>query len=942
MELGVTRKQILHYVFLPQILPRVRELFSSGFGFLAFLMAQIYSAAGILPRNHPYLSGRNIGRFGIRHVMTEAASRLKFDLKHIDQLAIFTLLLFAIVILLAQLFILLMSMFSIAAYALDPGTFNSFAHFFGEAPYAAGPEYDIAFIILDQVFGLQDFFESCVSVGSGPGCFFAENIGTQHGLIISDYPYPFHLALQNSFMIYSEGLLVVGVLIFVYFMFAVVAETAQSGTPFGQRFNHVWAPIRMVVAFGLLVPIAQGFNSGQWIVFYAAKFGSNFASNGWQVFLSHAVATDTLAGDGEDMVAIPKLPEVMHLIEFGAVLATCIEAHEFIHLDDKDSQDRNIEAYLYNPDVTTGTHLPLDGTDFDAAVEHFMREGVPRDIHIAFGTVAQSKHIESAVEGENEDAILPACGRLVLPITDYDETVSPGSYVMQEGYYELIQLIFQNAASATWDCTGNPDVDFLVLSDLRTIGRCMCIRYLEGFSEHIGAIPPADATPPAATHLAHLRGLYMDEVADFMDDALDAQRNADWYEDQSRYGWAGAALWYNKLAELNGSMITSVNSGPYVASYPQIMEEILSEKQQADGNISYEDRFKPVVSDNELAQPRDPSNESIARVLYLTQSLWNNNYSQQSNTGNLFLDAINIIFGTQGLFSIQDNIEQGVYPMAALTAIGKSLVESSIWLLGGSALGAVSSGIPMVGQILSVLGSAALTIAIMGLGIGFVLFYVLPFLPFIYFFFAVGGWVKGIFEAIVGVPLWALAHIRIDGNGLPGDAALQGYYLILEVFLRPIMIIFGLVAGIIIFSAQTQILLDVWNLVTSNVLGFDETCGGGACDPEGVSGALQYLRSGVDSFFFTVIFAIICYMVGMSSFKLVDAVPNHILRWMGANASTFGDMNDDQAQGIVQNATIGGQMVGSSLKTSLEGINKLGQSVPSYIQGIAGRGKGGG
>ena len=62
------------------------------------------------------------------------------------------------------------------------------------------------------------------------------------------------------------------------------------------------------------------------------------------------------------------------------------------------------------------------------------------------------------------------------------------------------------------------------------------------------------------------------------------------------------------------------------------------------------------------------------------------------------------------------------------------------------------------------------------------LFYIIPFMPFIYFFFAVGTWVKAIFEAMVGVPLWALAHIRIDGQGLPGDAAMNGYYLLLEIF----------------------------------------------------------------------------------------------------------------------------------------------------------------
>jgi conjugal transfer/type IV secretion protein DotA/TraY len=66
-----------------------------------------------------------------------------------------------------------------------------------------------------------------------------------------------------------------------YFAIVVVAETAQTGTPFGKRFNSLWAPLRLVMAFGLLIPISYGLNSGQYIVLYAAKYGANFATNGW-------------------------------------------------------------------------------------------------------------------------------------------------------------------------------------------------------------------------------------------------------------------------------------------------------------------------------------------------------------------------------------------------------------------------------------------------------------------------------------------------------------------------------------------------------------------------------------------------------------------------------------------------------------------------------------
>ena len=197
-----------------------------------------------------------------------------------------------------------------------------------------------------------------------------------------------------------------------------------------------------------------------------------------------------------------------------------------------------------------------------------------------------------------------------------------------------------------------------------------------------------------------------------------------------------------------------------------------------------------------------------------------------------------------------------------------------------------------------------------GIMIGFVLYYVIPLMPFIYFFFAVGGWIKAIFEAMVGVPLWALAHLRIDGNGLPGDAALGGYQLILEIFLRPILIVFGLLASIAIFAAQVQVLHEIWPLIVSNAAGYDMAPATAATGYNvNQTGGVSFFRGAIDRFFFTVIYTIVVYMLGLSAFKMIDLVPNYILRWMGASISTFGDQAGDPAQNLVRNSFVGTQQI---------------------------------
>lgn len=197
-------------------------------------------------------------------------------------------------------------------------------------------------------------------------------------------------------------------------------------------------------------------------------------------------------------------------------------------------------------------------------------------------------------------------------------------------------------------------------------------------------------------------------------------------------------------------------------------------------------------------------------------------------------------------------------------------------------------------------------IAGLGLTVGFVLFYVIPFLPFVYFFFAVGGWVKGIFEAMVGAPLWALGHLRIDGNGLPGEGAMNGYYLIFEVFIRPLLILFGFLAGILVFGAMASVLNEIWGTVVENVSGNSAE---DTIQREGLDYYLDIARGAVDRLFFTILYAIIMYMMALSSFKLIDMIPNNILRWMGSSASSFGDTNTDVAGNLTQYAAIGGGMV---------------------------------
>ena len=162
-----------------------------------------------------------------------------------------------------------------------------------------------------------------------------------------------------------------------------------------------------------------------------------------------------------------------------------------------------------------------------------------------------------------------------------------------------------------------------------------------------------------------------------------------------------------------------------------------------------------------------------------------------------------------------------------------------------------------------------------------------------------------IFEAIIAMPLWALAHLRIDGDGMPGPAAIQGYTLIFMILLRPILIVFGLIAGYLVFGAAVFFLTSLFDMAISATrgdLGMNSTWFG-LMGGVGALGMIVY----------TLIYVFLAYNIAVSCFKMIDDVPKQILRWLGSGVQSFGDSRQDPIQG--QQAVLAGAVVaGGQLK----------------------------
>jgi hypothetical protein len=961
----ITRRQVIRYSVLPGFKPRLKELFASGFHYIPFLIALVYQSVRLLPANHPYCIPANLGKFGIRHVIAEAANNLVINRKNIDQLLLFLMILFGLALIFIQFALLGISF--VTQPALAQALPDSFSGFFMTPidPGTGYPSQDLALIFLDMVFGIPDLFNSCVSTGHT--CFDTNgnevvNSSDQWILTALEFPFPIHLGLHQLFQFYSMGLMVVAFFITLYFLITIVAETAQAGTPFGKRFNKVWAPLRIVMAFGLLVPVGYGLNSAQYIVLYAAKFGSGFATNGWNLFNESldaaAVEQMSAIGSTSNLVSKPNVPEVGTFLQFMYAARTCAE---LVQIKEANGEgDPLIEAYLVKDPVAVpnslkitpyGPGAPLATTYADLI--NFL-QGAKQAI-IVFGKRSPQDY------PSERGNVKPVCGELILPLTDprmpgSENPPEPGSEIMQSYYWFILQELWFHTFQGRIP-VDTPELAVFNNPTLFNFPKNTAILNTPFKKDPAAAEPPPD-------YKAAIQSFYSGDLNAAMLDpprnslqayigeigAIPAQANAGrWFAQESptnpdvtvlqEKGWAGAGIWYNKVAELNGAISASVLNIPMPSLYPDAMEEIKLKKQVHNVQTTLETIFSIEVAGGEgIGNDLSPDAQDYAKALNAAYDFWasggQTSTSHTAASGNAFYDMINALLGTSGLYSMRRNAD--VHPLAQLVGVGRSLVESAIRNIGYATIGGVGGGLFKMlsintGEAANMIIGFFMTLAMISLTAGFILFYVVPFLPFIYFFFAVGGWVKGIFEAMVGAPLWALAHIRIDGNGLSGQAAVGGYFLIFEIFIRPILIVFGLLASISIFAALVNVMNQTWDLVVSNVGGFDVEAEiaaqkGEPIDtnqgPQETFSLMDTLRNPIDEFFYTVVYAVVCYLMAMSSFKLIDLIPNNILRWMGQSIATFNDQREDPAQGMVGTATIGAQQTIGETGKGYQGLLK--------------------
>lgn len=885
---------IARYALLPQIVPRLRDFAPNSFWF-ASLMAQIFRLCRLLPPGHPMTLSASYGRYGVKDVLTEAARLLRFDIKHLDHIVIYSSFLLGIGLLIAMIVVMIVMAVTHGASA---------SPLFGSMFETARPANDLALMMLDRTFQIPGFFGSSAAPASP-----------------SDIS-AFMRALHVLFEFYGFGMLCIAGLLVFYFFIAVILETAQTGSPFGERFAEVYVPIRLVIALLLLVPMGYGFSAGQYMVLNMAKWGSSFATNAWLVF-NKASGPNPLGAPANELIAAPKASDIDPVINQMFLTQSCIAIYDQL-------LNIKVEPYFARQGMSGATAVKFSGQSFEDARSFYMGQ----DIRFIFG----AKIDDPKIAGNFAAGIKPYCGVINIQTPSR----KPEALAVYNVFYLLMGSLIQDNNIAgfgkrmAYAATNKGDPCSVAVDSKWGTN---CAQAERPFYQDI-----------ALEYQAQLNALIKTQIDQLKSQGVNAG-TINMTQEILDMGWAGGGVWFNKIAGINGAVTSAAQTLPQPASYPLVMDYVKNIKITGQLGIDTKTQFTPESSGggtldwtaSQVTEHAGTNNQIAGFLSNVFQIFVNDSPTAKEKTqksGGPIAGLFHMMFGTTGLMDLREN--DAVHPLAKMASLGRGIIERTITYLGATSLLAGASsmfGAFQTSDSAKALSAAAMSasnmfmsFALVGLTVGFILYYVIPFIPFLYFFFAAGRWVKSVFEALVGVPLWALAHIRIDGDGIPAQAAANGYYLLLEIMLRPIMTLFGLMAAFIIFTGLVVVLNSIFDLVLANLVGFTPPV-----NPDGTltKDGEASIRDSFDKFFYSIAYAVLLYMMAMACFKLIDLIPNSIMRFIGSQVNSFAEKEPPIADKMMQYAGVAGYTLSDDLAKVAQSFGKAtgeGASLPIAMQ----------
>lgn len=237
--------------------------------------------------------------------------------------------------------------------------------------------------------------------------------------------------------------------------------------------------------------------------------------------------------------------------------------------------------------------------------------------------------------------------------------------------------------------------------------------------------------------------------------------------------------------------------------------------------------------------------------------------------------------GLQNPFNTLQTIGTNLNNLAMASFAGWGAVKFFASALDGAVDNPITSSFGAKGfsqgalAIVSVMGYALIPMLVSTLSAGFVMAYMIPFLPILAWINMMIGYLITVIEAVTAAPLAVIQLLTPEGQGILGSRLERAMQLLIVVMIKPTLMIIGLLSAIVISSIAFSIFNEFfWQSSILN-LGF-----------VGI----------VDAIALVIIYSTSALALTKLVVSIMYTLPNHILEWFaGGAARAFGEESSSQA-----------------------------------------------
>lgn len=397
-----------------------------------------------------------------------------------------------------------------------------------------------------------------------------------------------------------------------------------------------------------------------------------------------------------------------------------------------------------------------------------------------------------------------------------------------------------------------------------------------------------------------------------------ANKTAKWVDQAKQNGWILAGALYYQIIQLNSKMSISEKNPPTFNVTP-LGNLLNSTSGLFPPSTPYSANINNLLNGPQLYQIAADS-LFISDAVKYGNNLTYGQISVDTNGGDvpwivklIFAPFIPIFSQFNDLSNAQTNNQNPVFMLASL---GSDLVNAVmvIFIIVGVTAFAISIGLAAVPFV--ALGVAIINIVLPIIAIftpvllallvaGLTMSLYLPIVPFIIFTFGAIGWVIAVIEAIIAAPLVALGIAHPEGQEILGKAE-PAVILLVNVFLRPTLMIFGFLIGMMLSY------VGIWILNA----GFWSAYGNVQSEAKGFVVIFGIFAA-------MIIYALLVIQVVQKSFSLIYLIPDEVLKWIGGNIKGMGGEAEAEkavAGGASTAAEKGGQAAGAGMKRGTKTI----------------------